>query len=204
VSEGLRVGMDGKKSLVGTTASGIAGTIVDNLKSKDGEMNGIGANMITGVDAGMQSKKSWIGTRISNLASGLVSNFKKAFNIQSPSRVMRDQIGAMLAEGIGVGIEENADAALEPMESLKDDLVAFDGLSVSKSINVNNDAQNGVQRLVREIDTLKTLVNKYLPEIAENAKKNIYLDKNRLVGELASDMDAALGEIAERKAVGAV
>ena len=204
VSEGLRVGMDGKKSLVSTTATGIAGTIATALKSKDGEMNSIGANMITGVEAGMQSKKSWIGTKISNLASGLVSSFKKAFNIQSPSRVMRDQIGAMLAEGIGVGIEENADAALDPMESLKNDLVAFDGLSVSKSISVDGAAQSGVQKLIQKIEGLATLIDHYLPEIAGNAKKNIYLDKNRLVGELASDMDAALGEIAERKAVGAV
>lgn len=204
VSEGLKVGMEQKKSLVNTAATGIAGTIAEGLKSKDKEMSTIGANMIEGVEAGMQSKKSWIGTKISNLASGLVSSFKKAFNIQSPSRIMRDQIGAMLAEGIGVGIEENADAALDPMESLKNDLAAFDGLSVNKSISVNGDAQNGVTKLIKEIDGLKALVNHYLPAIAENAKKNIYLDKNRLVGELASDMDAALGEIAERKAVGAV
>ena len=204
VSTGLQSGMDGKKSTVNRSATGIAETILTGLKSKDREMNGVGANMVEGVEAGMQSKKSWIGGKVSSFASSLVSNFKKAFDINSPSRIMRDQIGAMLAEGVGVGIEENAESALDPMETLKDELTAFDGLSVSKSINVSGSSQTGVQKLSAEINDLKSLIGQYLPEIAGNAKKNIYLDKNRLVGELASDMDTALGEIAERRAVGAV
>lgn len=204
VSEGLQSGMDGKKSIVNQAATGIAETIVSGLKSKDGEMNGVGANMVEGVEAGMQSKKSWIGGKISSFASGLVSSFKKAFDINSPSRVMRDQIGKMLPEGIGEGIEENADSALDPLDTLKNDLTAFDGLSVEKSINVNGSAQNGVQRLTAEINSLRALIENYLPDIAANAKKNIYLDKRRLVGELAPDMDDALGDIASRRAVGAV
>ena len=204
VTEGLEAGMKNKLSFVNNTAKSIAVSIVNMLKSAVSSMNGVGANMIEGVDAGMQSKKSWIGSRISSLASGLVSSFKKAFNIQSPSRIMRDQIGAMLAEGIGVGIEENADAAIEPMEALKNDLTAFDGLDVSKSINVRGGAQSDLQRLAAQINDLHALVSEFLPGIAKNATKSIYIDKRRLVGELASDMDAALGEIAKRKAVGAV
>ena len=203
VSEGINVGMQGKQSLISRTATGIAGLIFNALRSKNGEMNGVGANMIEGVEAGIQSKKSWIGTRISSFASGLVSSFKKAFNIQSPSRVMRDQIGAMLAEGIGVGIEENADEALKPMEALKEDLSAFDGLNVSKSIQLNADsAQSEMKRLAAEMREVYDVLAQYLPYLAK--KTGIYVDKKRLVGELAPDMDEALGDIANRRAVGAV
>ena len=117
---------------------------------------------------------------------------------------MRDQIGKMLTEGIGEGIEDNADAAIDPMEALKNDLTAFDGLSVEKSINVNGSAQSGAQRLTAQINELYNLVGEVKQLLAENSTKNVYLDKQRLVGALAPDMDAALGNIAERRAVGAV
>lgn len=204
VSEGLQSGMGSKLTAVSQKAIDLAKSIVSGLKSKLTEMSGIGANMVEGVESGIQSKKSWIGSKISSFASGLVSSFKKAFNIQSPSRIMRDQIGAMLAEGIGVGIEENADAAISPMEKLKDELTSFDGVSVNKSINMNGNAQTGVQRLYTKLNDLYSLVSDVRQLLKDNAQKNIYIDKNRLVGELASDMDEALGEIASRKAVGAV
>jgi hypothetical protein len=90
------------------------------------------------------------------------------------------------------------------MDTLKKDLTAFDGFDVNKSINVRGGAQSDLQRLAAQINDLHALVSEFLPGIAKNATKSIYIDKRRLVGELASDMDAALGEIAKRKAVGAV
>lgn len=65
-------------------------------------------------------------------------------------------------------------------------------------------SRSDTQRLVTQIGELRALVADYLPEIASKAAKNIYLDKRRLIGELAPDMDEALGDIANRKAVGAV
>ena len=204
MSSELMAGLEQMRASIEKTADRIASTIVSAIKSAVNEMNGVGVNMVEGVESGMQSKKSWIGSRISSFASSLVSSFKNAFDINSPSKIMRDIIGAGIVEGIGVGIEENADEAIDPMEALKDDLTAFDGLSVEKSINVKGSAQTGIQRLTAEINDLKVLVSQYLPEIAGNSTKNIYLDKRRLVGELAPDMDEALGDIASRRAVGAV
>lgn len=65
-------------------------------------------------------------------------------------------------------------------------------------------SRSDAQYLATQIGELRTLIAEYLPEIASKAAKNIYLDKRRLIGELASDMDEALGDIANRRAVGAV
>ncbi len=205
VSAGLQNGMSESETAVGNAAASIASAVVSGFESENSEMSGIGEDMVEGLESGISSKKSWIGTKISTFASGLVSGFKNAFRIASPSRLMRDEIGAMLAEGIGVGIAENEDAALDPMQDLKDELTAFDGVSVSKSINASaNGSQRDVSRLVEQIGELRALVSEFLPHIAANSTKHIYLDKSRLVGSMAADMDEALGEIAERKAVGAV
>jgi phage-related protein len=65
-------------------------------------------------------------------------------------------------------------------------------------------SRSDTQYLATQIGELRTLIAEYLPEIASKAAKNIYLDKRRLIGELAADMDEALGDIANRRAVGAV
>lgn len=203
VSEGLQGGMNDKRSLVSQAATGIATTVLNGLKSKNGEMPGIGKNMVEGVESGMQSKKSWIGSRISSFAGGLVSKFKQAFMIQSPSKIMRDEIGAMLTAGIGEGIIENEDAALDPIETLKNDLASFDGVNVNKNIGLNVDStRTEIRRLSAQMDGISSILGEFLPYLAK--KTGVYVDGKRLVGELAPDIDEALGEIANRRAVGAV
>lgn len=185
--------------------SGLWDEITSGFGGLPEKITSIGSDIVTGLWNGINDMVGWIGDKISSFGDSVLSGLKRFFGIASPSKLMRDEIGRYLAEGVGVGIDENAEAALEPMEALKNDLTAFDGMEVSKSINLSgNSTQTGVQRLMEQMNGLYELVNDYLPGIAANSKKNIYLDKRRLVGELASDMDAALGEIADRKAVGAV
>lgn len=197
--------------------SGLWNEIVNGFKQLPSKIRTIGSDIVKGLWNGINDMASWIGGKIKGFGNNVLSGIKDFFGIASPSKVMRDEVGRFLAEGIGIGIEDNADSALDPMKELKDglttlddidalknNLTAFDGLSVNKSINVSGGAQTSVQRLTTQLGDLYTLVSDVRQLLKDNAKKNIYLDKNRLVGELASDMDAALGEIAERKAVGAV
>jgi phage-related minor tail protein len=189
----------------GSYFSGLWENITSGFGDLPSKIKSIGSDIVRGLWNGINDMVSWVGDKIQSFGDSVLSGLKRFFGIASPSKLMRDEVGRYLAEGVGVGIENNEDAVLEPMEALKNDLTAFDGMEVSKSINLSgNSAQTGIVRLMEQMNGLYELVNNYLPGIAENSKKNIYLDKRRLVGELASDMDAALGEIADRKAVGAV
>ncbi len=71
-------------------------------------------------------------------------------------------------------------------------------------IDVHGEDNREIHSLREEIVALREIVSEYLPEISSRTKKSIYLDKRRLVGELAPDIDEALGDIASRKAVGAI
>jgi hypothetical protein len=53
-----------------------------------------------------------------------------------------------------------------------------------------------------KLDALYDIVAEYLPHLAK--KTGVYVDKKRLVGELIDEIDEGLGEIANRRAVGAV
>jgi phage-related minor tail protein len=63
-------------------------------------------------------------------------------------------------------------------------------------------AQRNAQKVDAKLDALYDIVAEYLPHLAK--KTGVYVDKKRLVGELISDIDEGLGEIASRRAVSAV
>lgn len=63
----------------------------------------IGSNLIRGIWNGISNMGGWILELISGFASKIIGGFLNAFDINSPSRVMRDQVGKYIAQGIGVG-----------------------------------------------------------------------------------------------------
>lgn len=195
----------GMLNTVKSAATTIFNGIVDAIKNLPSKMLSIGKDIVRGLWNGISDMTGWVIGKIQGFGDRVLSGIKKFFGINSPSKLMKDEVGRYLAEGIGEGIADNNDAALDPMEALKNDLSSLDGVNVSKSIGLNVDAsQAEIKRLSVHINELTALVKAYLPEIASKASKNIYIDKKHLVGELASDMDEALGEIANRRAVGAV
>lgn len=65
--------------------------------------------------------------QISGFANNIVSGIKGLFGIASPSKVMRDEVGKYLAEGVAVGWDKN-----DPMASIERDLnVGVSRLSVA-------------------------------------------------------------------------
>ena len=49
----------------------------------------------------------WITDKVMGFANSVLGGIKKALGIHSPSRVMRDQVGKMMALGMGIGFEKN-------------------------------------------------------------------------------------------------
>ena len=204
---GIVSGMKDEMPSLENASEMTAQEIVDTLKteldihSPSKVTSQIGGYVVEGLAEGMQKKDSWLGSRIKSFASGIVSKIKSALQIGSPSKVIRDEIGQWIPAGLGEGIEENADAAVDPMKKLVSDLSTFDGMKITNGISntYGTGSQNGDTSvaLMAKLDELSDLLR-----VAN--KKSVFIDKNKLVGAIASDMDHALGDIANRKAVGAV
>lgn len=75
-----------------------------NIKEKAKSM---GSNLVSGMWNGISGKFKWLVGKIKSFASNVTDKLKGFFGIESPSKVMRDQVGKYLAEGIGVGFTEN-------------------------------------------------------------------------------------------------
>lgn len=104
---------------------------------------GLGKNIIQGIIDGIGSMGGAIAQAASNMASTVMDTLKGAFGIHSPSTVMRDQVGKMLALGLGEGFEENApdlqsaidDMMVEPSLSLSAEGIGGIGVNLAGSLN---------------------------------------------------------------------
>lgn len=98
------------------------------------EMFKIGRNVIIGFWNGLADRFTWIFKKIGAFAINFKNKLQEAFKIGSPSKLMRDEVGIFLAEGIGVGFEEGLNDVYKDMQ---------------KAINLEQD------RLVASVETGK-------------------------------------------------
>lgn len=131
-----------------TSLLGAIGNYLGNMLSmggelisriKDGLSNGVegiknvGKNIVEGLWNGIKNMKDWVIKKIKGFGNDVLDGLKSFFGIHSPSTVMRDQVGKFLAQGIGVGFEnEMSSVNKEIQNSLPTD---FD---LSTNLNLNN------------------------------------------------------------------
>lgn len=98
-------------------------------------MVSIGGNLISGLWNGIGNKVSWITGRIKSFGNTVISQIKKIFGVHSPSTVM-EQIGDYLAQGLAIGVEDNADKPINAISALSSDMTrAFDFTGISDTVN---------------------------------------------------------------------
>jgi phage-related protein/uncharacterized protein YukE len=83
--------------------------VIGGILSYKDQIFDCGKQIIKGLWDGIVSMKDWLLDMIKGLCDDLVSTVTDFFDIQSPSRLMRDLVGKNLAKGIGIGYEEEMD-----------------------------------------------------------------------------------------------
>lgn len=94
------------KAKASIAANNLVNTVVNTVSSLPSKIMEVGKNIISGLWEGIQSKWNWLKDKVSNFCSGFTNGIKDAFQIHSPSRIMRDEVGKYLAQGIGVGFDD--------------------------------------------------------------------------------------------------
>lgn len=113
--------------------------VVNGLASLPGRVISIGSDIVRGIWSGISGAGGWLMSQISNFASGVVGGIKSLFGIHSPSRVMRDQVGKYIAQGIGEGFSDEMgsvvgqmqDAMPDPSAFVSDQQIAYSGYSAA-------------------------------------------------------------------------
>lgn len=91
----------------------------------------LGANIIRGIVNGISSNVGAIVDAARDAARRAFEAAKNFLGIKSPSRLFRDEVGAMIPKGLAVGIEKETPTAIDSAESLaKKTLLPFDNMEI--------------------------------------------------------------------------
>lgn len=114
-----------------------------------------GIDAADGVVKGLEYRLSEIENAGLKLSNALISSFKKALGIKSPSRVMRDEVGSQIVDGLVLGITSNIGKVDKARKSLdlavgasawgnvgSADLGLSDGLAPNRGTVVNYNITN--------------------------------------------------------------
>lgn len=119
------------KGVVSTAMNGVKSAIESGWNKAKSFLEGInlfsiGKNIIEGLIKGIKNMAGAVGGAIKSVADGAVNSAKKALGIHSPSRVMRDQVGYWVSEGLAKGITANTNAekaAKQKAQAIKNQFV---------------------------------------------------------------------------------
>ena len=110
VALGIGVGMaeTDLSSYASVTSSHVLGALRANLNASSLRSTGVLA--MSGLAAGIIAGRSQVITAMRNAARAAVNAAKQTLDIHSPSRVFRDEVGAMTMEGFGEGVLRETEA----------------------------------------------------------------------------------------------
>ena len=146
----------------------------------------IGGQIIAGLWNGIKDKAKWLKDKIKGFVGNVKTWLKKFFKIGSPSRLMADEIGKWIPEGIAVGIEGNMRGLERTVNGMADATVP--------DISTGSSAQNG------GIDYTKLAAVMVEAFDSVTITANSYLDGKKVSNAIAGEMDSAINTLQTRQA----
>ncbi|WP_155963455.1 tape measure protein [Streptococcus ruminantium] len=164
----------------------------------DKKFSEFGAMAMQGLATGIQANAGVAISAANSVASRVTSTIKRALDIHSPSRVMRDEVGRFIPQGIAVGIEADRDVLDKTMAKLKRS-VMITAPEVSLGLDKSLESQISVRRtnkytvsekIEHVFDKSKELVNNALNVAEEAVKRPVYmlLDDGTLVAKIGDKL----------------
>lgn len=139
--QGLVQGVNNGNGLVNSAVNKLTMTIINGMKKTvvisrqtstqipqafaglPNQMASIGSQAMNGLASGIRGNSGAALSAAANVASQITATMKKAMEIHSPSRIMRDEVGRFIPEGVAVGIDKYANKAYMAMSNLSKGLM---------------------------------------------------------------------------------
>ncbi|WP_339148411.1 tape measure protein [Sutcliffiella sp. BMC8] len=102
---------------------GLAKDLLSPFNNTSSQFHSIGRNSMAGLNQGLLAGRGQVLSTARTIANQVASTMKSALRIHSPSRLMRDDVGRFIPEGIAVGIKENAKSVYRELDILSKNMV---------------------------------------------------------------------------------
>lgn len=143
--------------------SEFAGDAIDFFSNGFQKIKDVGTALVQGIWNGINDAKEWVLSKIRGFGDSIVSGIKSIFGVASPSK-RTAEVGKFLAEGLAIGVEDEAPAAFRDIQNALDDGMNglnVDDIDVGTNIGVQsyknpqqNALQSAVEALYRRMDKL--------------------------------------------------
>ncbi|MCW6086955.1 MULTISPECIES: phage tail tape measure protein [Clostridium] len=153
--------------------------IVEAVRNLPSRFLEIGRNIVQGVWNGITGMGGWIRDKVNGFFSGIVDGAKDAMGIHSPSRVFRDQVGKYMAQGVGVGFENETENIKRSMQKDLSSLTAkmkttvdFETSKTSRAMTagVNKTINNTNETVTNNDNGLTLKVDKFINNTKQDIK----------------------------------
>ena len=129
------------------------------------ELKNIGKYIIDGIVGGIKNSLSKIANIAGKIKDTLLSKLKGLFKIASPSKLMKEEVGTYIGEGIAVGIEESGQMAVDAAETVANGIIdAFAGTETAVAY-----AKKTAQKVGDVLESELTKQNAALKEMQKQA-----------------------------------
>lgn len=98
--------INGKMQEIRTNIETTWNNVVAYLQGLPAQMLTLGFNIIQGIIDGITQQAGAVQTALQGVIDGAIANIKGILGIQSPSALMRDEVGAQMAAGVRLGFEQ--------------------------------------------------------------------------------------------------
>ena len=195
--------LDAVPSLV-ANAPTIVGSLADGIRGMLQNMVQVGKDLIAGIASGLKNALPSLLQAAGVVGKSLLNKIKSVFKIQSPSKVMRDEVGAMLVAGVAEGIEDNASIAVDAVKDLGDDILAkAKGISNFTGLFTGVEAKDiSGEDLISNLESQMEAIRKYrdnLESLKEKGVSGSLFEELAGMGPDAADEIEALNKLTERQ-----
>lgn len=184
---------------------GLVSRIADYFEKKvaEGPFNDVGLNIVYGIYYGIQDAitnvASWI---VENVFNPFINGFKSAFGINSPSTVMAEQGGYIIAgleKGITDAISSVTETTKKILSAIKSTFDNFSLLSIGKNIvdGLIKGINQGIETAKKTVGGLaKAILDKFTGDLDINSPSKVFFDYGSyIVQGLANGITGSLGYV---------
>lgn len=184
---------------------GLVSRIADYFEKKvaEGPFNDVGLNIVYGIYYGIQDAitnvASWI---VENVFNPFINGFKSAFGINSPSTVMAEQGGYIIAgleKGITDAISSVTETTKKILSAIKSTFDNFSLLSIGKNIvdGLIKGINQGIETAKKTVGGLaKAILDKFTGDLDIHSPSKVFFDYGSyIVQGLANGITGALGYV---------
>lgn len=81
--------------------------MVKGLTDGLSKIKGVGKDLIEGLWDGIKDMTGWITDKLEGFGDSVLTGIKNFFGVESPSKLMRDEVGQYIGQGVGAGIVDS-------------------------------------------------------------------------------------------------